>query len=123
MNWCINFSKLTNWLFSVLFCAVARLCDSVLPINPPLCDQAPATWWDTECDKSLLVGTWKYGYESYSEMRSDPALCFLARCGPAPTITTPAVGHAPADVDSADVVNATATNTPTTPATMPAPLV
>lgn len=99
-----NFSKLTNWL------CVAD--DSALPINPPPCDQPPVPWWDTECDKSLLIGTWKHGYESYPEMRSDPALCFLARCGPAPNI--PAL-----DADSPAVANATATNTPT-PATTPA---
>lgn len=55
---------------------------SALPINPPLTDQVPGEWWDADCDKSLLVGTWKHGYEMYSEMRVDPTLCFLSRCGP-----------------------------------------
>ena len=55
---------------------------SALPINPPACDQAPTTWWDSEADKSLLVGTFKHGYECYSLMRNDPLLCFLARVGP-----------------------------------------
>lgn len=64
--------KRENWRFN-----------SALPIKPPPCDLTPAPWWDRECDKSLLIGTWKHGYESYPEMRSDPALCFLARCGPA----------------------------------------
>ena len=55
---------------------------SALPINPPICDQAPTVWWDSEADKSLLVGTFKHGYECYSLMRNDPLLCFLARVGP-----------------------------------------
>ena len=29
-------------------------------IYPPEGDP-PATWWDEECDKSLLVGVFKYG--------------------------------------------------------------
>lgn len=29
-------------------------------IYPPEGDP-PATWWDEECDKSLLVGVYKYG--------------------------------------------------------------
>ncbi|XP_025832998.1 chromodomain-helicase-DNA-binding protein 7 isoform X3 [Agrilus planipennis] len=55
---------------------------SALPINPPVTEQLPCEWWDAECDKSLLVGTWKHGYENYTEMRADPTLCFLSRCGP-----------------------------------------
>lgn len=31
---------------------------------------------------SLLVGTFKHGYERYAVMRLDPTLCFLVRCGP-----------------------------------------
>lgn len=31
---------------------------------------------------SLLVGTFKHGYERYAVMRLDPSLCFLVRCGP-----------------------------------------
>jgi len=55
---------------------------SALPIYPPYCDQPPAPWWDTDADRSLLVGTYKHGYECYPAMRNDPALSFLARCGP-----------------------------------------
>lgn len=55
---------------------------SALPIYPPHCDQAPAPWWDRDADRSLVVGTYKHGYENYSQMRGDPALSFLARCGP-----------------------------------------
>ncbi|XP_031342134.1 chromodomain-helicase-DNA-binding protein 7 isoform X2 [Photinus pyralis] len=55
---------------------------SALPVNPPITEQLPCEWWDSECDKSLLVGTWKHGYENYTEMRADPTLCFLSRCGP-----------------------------------------
>ena len=42
----------------------------------------PMAWWDAEADKSLLVGTFKHGFERYNMMRLDPALCFLAKCGP-----------------------------------------
>ncbi|XP_057666138.1 chromodomain-helicase-DNA-binding protein 7 isoform X2 [Diorhabda carinulata] len=55
---------------------------SALPIYPPVTEQLPCVWWDAECDKSLLIGTWKHGYENYTEMRADPTLCFLSRCGP-----------------------------------------
>ncbi|KAK3086718.1 hypothetical protein FSP39_022463 [Pinctada imbricata] len=42
----------------------------------------PKSWWDEECDRSLLIGVFKHGYEKYNMMRQDPALCFLSRCGP-----------------------------------------
>lgn len=59
---------------------------SSLPINPPVphCDQAPAPWWDREADRSLIIGSFKHGYEQYYAMRSDPCLCFLTRLGPPP---------------------------------------
>ncbi|XP_026539731.1 chromodomain-helicase-DNA-binding protein 8 isoform X2 [Notechis scutatus] len=49
----------------------------------PLVDQAevPTGWWDTEADKSLLLGVFKHGYEKYNTMRADPALCFLEKAG------------------------------------------
>jgi hypothetical protein len=53
-----------------------------IPIYPPPTELPPKPWWDAEADKSLLVGVYKHGYERYSVMRNDPALCFLARCGP-----------------------------------------
>ncbi|KAL9976050.1 hypothetical protein ACROYT_G013284 [Oculina patagonica] len=49
-------------------------------IYPPEGDP-PATWWDEECDKSLLIGVYKYGYEHYKTMRADPSLCFLSKVG------------------------------------------
>lgn len=42
----------------------------------------PRIWWDTECDVSLLVGTYIHGYENYLDMRSDPKLCFVDKLGP-----------------------------------------
>ncbi|CAK1549851.1 unnamed protein product [Leptosia nina] len=42
----------------------------------------PRLWWDTECDVSLLAGTYKHGYENYLAMRSDPQLCFVEKLGP-----------------------------------------
>lgn len=42
----------------------------------------PTIWWDEAADRSLLIGVFKHGYEKYNTMRQDPALIFLARCGP-----------------------------------------
>jgi len=57
---------------------------SELPICPPglIVDTGPVEWWDREADGSLLIGTYKHGYERYNIMRQDSALCFLTRCGP-----------------------------------------
>ncbi|XP_055711038.1 chromodomain-helicase-DNA-binding protein 7 isoform X3 [Phlebotomus papatasi] len=57
---------------------------SDLPIRPPLTsDQMPSSWWNPKCcDKSLLVGTYKHGCESYRQIRADATLCFLSHCGP-----------------------------------------
>ena len=55
---------------------------AMLPIQPPFCEQSPTPWWDAQADISLLVGTYKHGYERYAVMRLDPSLCFLVRCGP-----------------------------------------
>ena len=41
-----------------LFCHVFSDVDIV--IYPPEGDP-PASWWDEECDKSLLMGVYKYG--------------------------------------------------------------
>jgi hypothetical protein len=30
---------------------------------PPPCEGLPLSWWDTNADKSLLVGTYRHGYE------------------------------------------------------------
>ena len=49
---------------------------------PPVCEGPPASWWDLEADRSLLVGTYRHWFERYNMMRLDPGLCFLARCGP-----------------------------------------
>uniref|UniRef100_W5MK45 Chromodomain helicase DNA binding protein 9 n=1 Tax=Lepisosteus oculatus TaxID=7918 RepID=W5MK45_LEPOC len=43
--------------------------------------ELPAHWWDTEADKSLLIGVYKHGYEKYNTIRADPALIFLERVG------------------------------------------
>lgn len=42
----------------------------------------PASWWDDEADKSLLVGIFKHGHDRFNLIRQDPNLCFLHRCGP-----------------------------------------
>lgn len=60
----------------------AGVSAALLPIQPPYLDQPPTPWWDTQADVSLLVGTYKHGYERYAVMRLDPGLCFLMRCGP-----------------------------------------
>ncbi|TDH13447.1 hypothetical protein EPR50_G00034810 [Perca flavescens] len=56
---------------------------SKLEVSLPDIDyiEIPATWWDAEADKSLLIGVHKHGYERYNAMRADPDLCFLERVG------------------------------------------
>lgn len=70
---------------------IGEFCDDIdrgvpsrdVPIPPIAADgEPPAPWWDEECDKSLLIGVFKHGYDHYNLMRQDPNLCFLARCGP-----------------------------------------
>lgn len=39
----------------------------------------PLPWWDKCCDKCLLLGVLKHGWEKYASMRLDPALCFRSR--------------------------------------------
>ncbi|XP_041376531.1 chromodomain-helicase-DNA-binding protein 8-like isoform X2 [Gigantopelta aegis] len=54
-----------------------------IDIPAPIADgDLPALWWDEDCDKSLIIGVFKHGYEKFNQMRSDPALAFLQRCGP-----------------------------------------
>ncbi|XP_061695870.1 chromodomain-helicase-DNA-binding protein 7 isoform X2 [Syngnathoides biaculeatus] len=50
-------------------------------IPQPFHVEVPTDWWDSEADKSLLVGVFKHGYEKYNSMRADPTLCFLERVG------------------------------------------
>jgi len=42
----------------------------------------PVDWWDKSCDKSMIIGVFKHGYEKYYKMRLDPKLVFLSLCGP-----------------------------------------
>lgn len=53
----------------------------LLASNIPLGDIRPAwtrvsPWWDDECDRHLILGTYIYGYGKYAEMRKDQRLCF-----------------------------------------------
>ncbi|XP_069044794.1 chromodomain-helicase-DNA-binding protein 8-like [Lepisosteus oculatus] len=63
----------------VLRGADAREIDIWMPEMDQL--EVPARWWDSEADKSLLIGVFKHGYEKYTTMRADPCLCFLERVG------------------------------------------
>ena len=36
---------------------------SEVPLIIPSTEVTPAPWWDAEADKSLLIGTYRYGYE------------------------------------------------------------
>lgn len=71
-----------------------------ITIYPPEGDP-PANWWDEECDKSLLVGVYKYGYEHYKTMRADPSLCFLLRVGLPNNMNESMTGE-PTDPDDRD---------------------
>lgn len=42
----------------------------------------PASWWDEDADKSLLIGIFKHGHDKFNLIRQDPCLCFLTICGP-----------------------------------------
>ena len=55
---------------------------SDIPLIIPSTEVPPASWWDADADKSILIGTYRYGYEQFDLMRTDPHLCFLSRCGP-----------------------------------------
>ena len=55
---------------------------SELSFIPPPVEGLPVHWWDVDADRSLLVGTYRHGFEMYNMMRLDPGLCFLAKCGP-----------------------------------------
>ncbi|XP_023651099.1 chromodomain-helicase-DNA-binding protein 6 isoform X1 [Paramormyrops kingsleyae] len=57
----------------------ARKLDVALPDIDYV--EIPAGWWDSEADKSLLIGVHKHGYERYNAMRADLDLCFLERVG------------------------------------------
>ncbi|CAB1317220.1 unnamed protein product [Coregonus sp. 'balchen'] len=64
---------------SVLRGADARDIDIWMPEMEQ--QEVPSGWWDTEADRSLLVGVFKHGYEMYTTMRADACLCFLERAG------------------------------------------
>ena len=62
---------------------MCNVCFSEINIPEPILEgDLPVPWWDEEADKCLIIGVFKYGYEKFNSVRSDPALCFLSRCGP-----------------------------------------
>ncbi|XP_075938173.1 chromodomain-helicase-DNA-binding protein 6 isoform X1 [Anarhichas minor] len=80
---------------------------SKLEVSLPDIDyiEIPASWWDAEADKSLLIGVHKHGYERYNAMRADPDLCFLERVGmPDVTALTAEQGGGEGGSDMADSV-------------------
>ncbi|CAH8678580.1 unnamed protein product [Schistosoma rodhaini] len=52
---------------------------SNLPPLEALDSDLPAPWWDACCDKCLLLGIMKHGWEKYTAIRLDPKLCFRSR--------------------------------------------
>eukprot|EP00903_Cladosiphon_okamuranus_P007802 g7551.t1 len=36
-------------------------------------------WWDLDCDRDLLLGTFLHGFGAYPKMKADPRLCFTAK--------------------------------------------
>ncbi|CAK6977756.1 chromodomain-helicase-DNA-binding protein 6 [Scomber scombrus] len=83
---------------------------SKLEVSLPDIDyiEIPASWWDADADKSLLIGVHKHGYERYNAMRADPELCFLERVGmPDVTALTAEQGGGEVVVDMTDSVNKT----------------
>ncbi|BHF69630.1 choline dehydrogenase 7 [Sparganum proliferum] len=58
--------------------AFSQLADSLPPLKALDAD-VPADWWDSCCDKCLLLGVFKHGWEKYLAIRDDPNLCFYRR--------------------------------------------
>ncbi|XP_061788444.1 chromodomain-helicase-DNA-binding protein 6 isoform X5 [Nerophis lumbriciformis] len=89
--------------------AVEGVAASKLDVSLPDIDyiEIPASWWDVEADKSLLIGVHKHGYERYHAMRADPDLCFLERVG-MPDVTALSVemggGEASSDITDSSTV-------------------
>ncbi|KAH9281016.1 Chromodomain-helicase-DNA-binding protein 7 [Echinococcus granulosus] len=67
-----------------------QLAESLPPLKALDAD-VPADWWDSCCDKCLLLGVFKHGWEKYFAIRDDPAFCFYRRVygSNAPTIPIP----------------------------------
>jgi len=54
-----------------------------IPLPPAAAEgEPPSLWWDEECDKCLLIGIFKHGYDRYNLIRQDTSLCFFHKCGP-----------------------------------------
>ncbi|KAG1963214.1 chromodomain-helicase-DNA-binding protein 6 isoform X1 [Pimephales promelas] len=81
--------------------ALEEIPASKLEVTLPDIDyiEIPTIWWDSEADKSLLIGVHKHGYERYNAMRADPALCFLERVG-MPDVTALTVEQSGAETAS-----------------------
>ncbi|OON20507.1 protein, SNF2 family [Opisthorchis viverrini] len=56
----------------------AELAASLPPLEA-IDSELPTAWWDSCCDKCLLLGILKHGWEKYTLMRLDPDLCFYSR--------------------------------------------
>uniref|UniRef100_A0A665TTQ3 Chromodomain helicase DNA binding protein 6 n=1 Tax=Echeneis naucrates TaxID=173247 RepID=A0A665TTQ3_ECHNA len=86
---------------------------SKLEVSLPDIDyiEIPASWWDADADKSLLIGVHKHGYERYNAMRADAELCFLERVG-MPDVTALSAeqggGETASDIDGTLVTTTTA---------------
>ena len=52
--------------------------DNLLNFLPPAVfyGQRPSVWWTPRHDIDLIIGTYRYGYASYAQMRKDPDLSF-----------------------------------------------
>ncbi|XP_074525320.1 chromodomain-helicase-DNA-binding protein 6 isoform X2 [Halichoeres trimaculatus] len=87
--------------------AVEGIPASKLDVSLPDIDyiEIPASWWDADADKSLLIGVHKHGYERYNAMRADADLCFLERVGmPDVTALSAEQGGGEGPVDITDSV-------------------
>uniref|UniRef100_A0A665U5P8 Uncharacterized protein n=1 Tax=Echeneis naucrates TaxID=173247 RepID=A0A665U5P8_ECHNA len=94
---------------------------SKLEVSLPDIDyiEIPASWWDADADKSLLIGVHKHGYERYNAMRADAELCFLERVG-MPDVTALSAeqggGETASDIMSGDLCGQDGTLVTTTTA-------
>ncbi|CAN0253110.1 unnamed protein product, partial [Hapterophycus canaliculatus] len=64
---------------------VSALAQFALAEALPLGDVRPRwassilPWWDLDCDRDLLLGTFLHGFGAYPKMKGDPRLCFSAK--------------------------------------------
>ena len=50
-------------MLSYFFIIIRIIFYSKVPLVIPATEVPPTSWWDANADRSLLIGTYRYGYE------------------------------------------------------------